>query len=70
MPAPLGLPRRKIAKESEFGLVLMTENLDVMKAGVEASAFKKPLLYAATADNADDMGALGKRKRAAPGGKG
>ena len=50
----------KIAKESEFGLVLMTENLDVMKAGVEASAFKKPLLYAATADNADDMGALAK----------
>ena len=50
----------KIAKESEFGLVLMTENLDVMKAGVEASAFKKPLLYAATADNADEMGALAK----------
>ena len=50
----------KIAKESEFNLVLMTEDLDVMKAGVEKSGFKRPLLYAATADNADDMGALAK----------
>ncbi len=56
-----GAAAEKIAKESEFGLVLMTENMDVMKAGVEASAFKKPLLYAATADNADDMGALAKK---------
>jgi acetyl-CoA decarbonylase/synthase complex subunit gamma len=55
-----GAAAGKISKESEFGLVLMTENMDVMKAGVEASAFKKPLLYAATADNADDMGALAK----------
>ena len=51
---------KKIAGESEFGLILMTDNLDVMKAGVEACSFKKPLLYAATADNADDMGALAK----------
>jgi acetyl-CoA decarbonylase/synthase complex subunit gamma len=50
----------KIAKESEFVLILMTENLDVMKAGVEACAFKKPLLYAATKDNIDDMGGLAK----------
>jgi acetyl-CoA decarbonylase/synthase complex subunit gamma len=50
----------KIAKESEFNLILMTEDLDVMKAGVEKSGFKRPLLYAATADNADDMGALAK----------
>jgi acetyl-CoA decarbonylase/synthase complex subunit gamma len=50
----------KIAKESEFNLILMTEDLDVMKAGIEKSGFKRPLLYAATADNADDMGALAK----------
>jgi len=50
----------KIAKESEFNLVLMTEDLDVMKAGIKAAGFKRPLLYAATADNADDMGALAK----------
>jgi acetyl-CoA decarbonylase/synthase complex subunit gamma len=51
---------KKIAEESEFGLVLMTDRIDVMKGGVEACAFKRPLLYAATKDNCDDMGALAK----------
>lgn len=51
---------KKIAEESEFGLILMTDNLESMKAGVEACAFKKPLLYAATKDNAEDMGNLAK----------
>ena len=50
----------KIAKESEFNLVLMTEDLEVMKAGVAAAGFKRPLLYAATAANVDAMGALAK----------
>ncbi len=50
----------KIAKESEFNLVLMTEDLDVMKAGIKAAGFKRPLLYAATESNVDDMGALAK----------
>lgn len=53
---------KKIAEESEFGLILMSENLDTMKAAAEASAFKKPLLYAATAENAEDMGNLAKEK--------
>jgi acetyl-CoA decarbonylase/synthase complex subunit gamma len=53
---------KKIAQESEFNLVLMTGNLDAMKAAVEACAFKKPLLYAATAENAEDMGNLAKEK--------
>ncbi|MGM0427553.1 MAG: acetyl-CoA decarbonylase/synthase complex subunit gamma [Thermodesulfobacteriota bacterium] len=51
---------KKIAEESEFCLILMTDSVDVMKAGVEVCAFKKPLLYAATADNAEDMGNLAK----------
>jgi len=50
----------KIAKESEFNLVLMTEDVDVMKAAVAATAFKRPLMYAATEANIDDMGALAK----------
>jgi acetyl-CoA decarbonylase/synthase complex subunit gamma len=53
---------KKIAKESEFGLVLMSDNVEAIKAGIEASAFKKPLLYAATNENADDMGNLAKEK--------
>lgn len=46
----------KVAKESEFNLILMSENPEVIKAGVEAAGFKRPLLYAATKDNVDDMG--------------
>jgi len=53
---------KKIAEESEFGLILMSYNMDTMKAGVEACAFKKPLLYAATSDNAEDMGNLANDK--------
>ena len=53
---------KKIAEETEFGLILMSDNLDAMKAGVEAAAFKKPLVYAATKENADDMANLAKEK--------
>jgi acetyl-CoA decarbonylase/synthase, CODH/ACS complex subunit gamma len=53
---------KKIAEESEFNLVLMTDNVDVMKAAVEGCAFKKPLLYAATVQNAEAMGKLAKEK--------
>ncbi|HDR15681.1 MAG TPA: acetyl-CoA decarbonylase/synthase complex subunit gamma [Desulfobacteraceae bacterium] len=49
---------KKIAEESEFGLVLMTDSLEAMKAGAQASLFKRPLLYAATAENVEEMGAL------------
>jgi acetyl-CoA decarbonylase/synthase complex subunit gamma len=51
---------KKIAQESEFNLVLMTSDVEVMKAGVQAAGFKRPLLYAATAANLDAMGALAK----------
>jgi acetyl-CoA decarbonylase/synthase complex subunit gamma len=51
---------KKIAEETEFGLVLMSDKVDVIKAGVKVSAFKKPLLYAATADNVEEMGTLAK----------
>ena len=50
----------KIAKESEFNLVLMSEDTSVLKAGVELAGFKRPLLYAATEANADELGALAK----------
>ena len=53
---------KKIAEKSEFNLILMTEKAEVMKAAVEVCAFKKPLLYAATAQNAEAMGKLAKEK--------
>jgi len=51
---------KTIAETSEFNLVLMSENADVMKAGIEAGKFKRPLIYAATEANADDFGSLAK----------
>ncbi|OGP63707.1 MAG: acetyl-CoA decarbonylase/synthase complex subunit gamma, partial [Deltaproteobacteria bacterium RBG_13_49_15] len=51
---------RQIAETSEFNLILMSEKADVLKAGIEACGYKRPLLYAATAANADDFGKLAK----------
>ena len=51
---------KHIAEASEFNLVLMTENKEVMEAGIAAAGFKRPLMYAATAENADDFGQLAK----------
>lgn len=38
----------------------MTEDVDVMKAGVEATGFKRPLICGATAANIDAMGSIAK----------
>jgi len=51
---------KTIAETSEFNLVLMSEKVDVMKAAVAATQFKRPLLYAATSANLAEMGALAK----------
>ena len=51
---------KKVVDESDFCLVLMSEDVGVMKAGIDASAERKPVIYAATKDNVDDMGALAK----------
>ncbi len=51
---------KTIAETSEFNLVLMSEDKEVMAAGVEACKFKRPLIYAATDGNVDDFGALAK----------
>jgi acetyl-CoA decarbonylase/synthase complex subunit gamma len=53
---------KKIAETSEFNLVLMTEDPAVMTAAVEVCGFKRPLLYAATDNNVDQLGALAKEK--------
>ena len=51
---------KTIAETSEFNLVLMSDDAAVMKAGIEACGFKRPLIYAATEANADEYGALAK----------
>jgi acetyl-CoA decarbonylase/synthase complex subunit gamma len=51
---------KTVAETSEFNLVLMSGSVDVLKAGVEAAGFKRPLLYAATEANIDAVGELAK----------
>ncbi|MFP4391626.1 MAG: acetyl-CoA decarbonylase/synthase complex subunit gamma [Desulfohalobiaceae bacterium] len=49
-----------IAESSEFNLILMSEDKDVMQAGIEACGFKRPLIYAANENNIEDFGQLAK----------
>jgi acetyl-CoA decarbonylase/synthase complex subunit gamma len=51
---------KTIAETSEFNLILMSDNVDSMKAAVEATRFKNPLIYAATEATVDAYGALAK----------
>ncbi len=51
---------KKIAETSEFNVILMTEDADVMKAGIEACGFKRPLMYAATEANLEAFGEMAK----------
>jgi acetyl-CoA decarbonylase/synthase complex subunit gamma len=48
------------AKGSDANIILMSEKADILAAAVKACADKKPLLYAATKDNADAVAALAK----------
>ncbi|MFC2038546.1 acetyl-CoA decarbonylase/synthase complex subunit gamma [Chloroflexota bacterium] len=50
----------KIAQRTDAGIILMSEDPDMLAAGLKACADKKPLLYAATAANLDKVAALAK----------
>ncbi len=47
-----------VAEKSEFNVILMSEDAEVMAAGIAACGFKNPLIYAATEANADAFGKL------------
>ena len=51
---------KKVVSESEVGLVLMAKSVDALKAGLAAAKEKKPLLYAATKDNYEELSRLSK----------
>jgi len=53
-----GALAKQIAETSEFNLILMSEDLAVIEAGVTGCGFKRPLIYAATDANADAMGKI------------
>ncbi|HUV55712.1 MAG TPA: acetyl-CoA decarbonylase/synthase complex subunit gamma [Dehalococcoidales bacterium] len=50
----------KIKQNSDCDIILMSDNPDVMAAGLKVCANRKPLLYAATKDNLDRMADLAK----------
>ncbi len=51
---------KKVMDGSDAGLILCSENPDVVKAGAQVAKERKPLIGIATPANADAMGALGK----------
>ncbi|MBW1807386.1 MAG: acetyl-CoA decarbonylase/synthase complex subunit gamma [Deltaproteobacteria bacterium] len=53
----------KAKEQTKGGIILMTESAEVMAEGIKACADRKPLMYAATADNADDMIKLAKEHK-------
>jgi len=50
----------KVKTGSDANIILMSDKVDVLSAGAKACADRKPLLYAATKDNADAVAALAK----------
>jgi acetyl-CoA decarbonylase/synthase complex subunit gamma len=48
------------AKAGDANIILISDKADVLAAGLKACADKKPLLYAATKDNADAVATLAK----------
>ncbi|MDO8567508.1 MAG: acetyl-CoA decarbonylase/synthase complex subunit gamma [Dehalococcoidales bacterium] len=50
----------KVKQATDAGIILMSNNPDILAAGLKACADKKPLLYAATKDNIDKVAELAK----------
>ncbi|MFC2019725.1 acetyl-CoA decarbonylase/synthase complex subunit gamma [Chloroflexota bacterium] len=48
----------KVKDASDAGIILMSDNPDTLAGGLKACSDRKPLLYAATKDNADKVAAL------------
>ncbi len=50
----------KVKQESDCSIILMSDNPDILAAGLKACADRKPLLYAATEENAERVAGLAK----------
>ena len=50
----------KVGQKSDGGIILISDNPDVLAAGLKACADRKPLLYAATKDNLERVADLAK----------
>ncbi|MDB4349347.1 acetyl-CoA decarbonylase/synthase complex subunit gamma [Omnitrophica bacterium] len=51
---------KKVTAHSKLNLLLISDSLDVLKAALEASKDKKPLIYSASKENLDGMVGLAK----------
>ncbi|MFC1916482.1 acetyl-CoA decarbonylase/synthase complex subunit gamma, partial [Chloroflexota bacterium] len=49
-----------VKQNSDCGIILMSDNPDILATGLKVCADRKPLLYAATKDNLDRLAALAK----------
>ena len=59
-PVKFGALAEKVTKATNGSLILMSENPEVLAAGLKICASRKPLLYAATKANAEAMAKLAK----------
>ena len=64
------LTEKVIANAPKAAIILMSENADNLKSAAGACGDRTPILYGATADNADDFAALAKETNAPLGVKG
>ncbi|MCL2707315.1 MAG: acetyl-CoA decarbonylase/synthase complex subunit gamma [Dehalococcoidia bacterium] len=48
----------RVQRESDAGIILMTDDANIMSAALKVCAGKRPLMHAATAGNAEQMAAL------------
>jgi acetyl-CoA decarbonylase/synthase complex subunit gamma len=51
----------KVKQNSDYGIILMSNNPEILAAGLKACAERKPLLYAATKDNLEPVADLAKQ---------
>jgi len=58
--AKFGALAAKVKQDSDCSIILMSDNPDVLSAGVKACADRKPLLYAASKDNLETVASLAK----------
>jgi acetyl-CoA decarbonylase/synthase complex subunit gamma len=51
----------KVKQNSDYGIILMSSNPEILAAGLKACAERKPLIYAATKDNLEAVADLAKQ---------
>ncbi len=61
--AKFGALVERVKKETDRGIILIAEDSEIMAQGIKACADRRPLVYAATPDNVDQMAKLAKESK-------